>query len=139
MENRPEDWIEHIDESKYYVEFVDGNAYNWKICIPAPKNSAYQGAQTWWHLVFPKDFPVRAPVVFAIQQHFPHPNLGQEGALRRLCTPALQAQWNGAGVLKVIEAVEDALLHPGWDHNSAGSGLTKENFQAKVDGWKRVA
>lgn len=85
------------------------NLYEWEGTIIGPSDSPYQGGFFQLHIVFPVDYPFKAPkIVFKTRIY--HPNIAPSGPI---CLDILKDQWSPAlTISKVLLSIASLMCDP---------------------------
>ncbi|KAL3097088.1 hypothetical protein niasHS_002804 [Heterodera schachtii] len=87
----------------------DNNISEWTATIKGPPGSPYEGGTFQMTIVFPKDYPFRAPVVKATTRIY-HPNIDTEG---NICLDILKHNWAPSlTISKVLHSIYCLLMVP---------------------------
>ncbi|KIJ30302.1 hypothetical protein M422DRAFT_228557 [Sphaerobolus stellatus SS14] len=91
------------------IDVNEDNIYEWSGQIKAAADSPYKGGTYHFNLVFPKDFPFRAPAV-TFKTKIYHPGFDEEG---HICIPVLRDQWKPTVTIPaILRTIQDKLNNP---------------------------
>lgn len=113
--------VKEIDETKilYQENGIlarpknDADLFSWEAFIPGPSESPYEGYIYKLNIVFPQDYPMRAPLVnFETKMY--HPNVSMESG--SICLDILKHQWSPVLTLpKILLSISSLLTDPNPD------------------------
>ncbi|KAG8859779.1 hypothetical protein FRB91_006898 [Serendipita sp. 411] len=88
------------------------NLFEWDIVIAGPPSSPYKGGNFKVKVVFPENFPFKAPTLTFVTKVY-HPGINEEG---QICVPVLRDEWKPTITLStVLHIVYDKLANPSPD------------------------
>ncbi|KIM30140.1 hypothetical protein M408DRAFT_294209 [Serendipita vermifera MAFF 305830] len=91
---------------------LEDNLLHWDVTIAGPPNSPYKGGTFKVKIIFPDNFPFKAPsLTFSTKVY--HPGINEEG---NICVPVLRDEWKPTITLSnVLHIVYDKLANPSPD------------------------
>lgn len=122
-----------VTKKNYKFKLVNEDDFtHWKVTIPGPKDSPFEGGTYELDMTFPTDYPFKPPKIIFNTKVF-HPNINSTGAI---CLDILKDQWSPAlSVLKVVLSISSLLDDPNPNDplRPDAAALYRDNREAYIE------